>query len=215
MFKASIAQFLVKNQSEVFGNIVQAFHGIDQTTTNDAWIGEIDIMQQVLQPWRNEDAYIFFEYDIPRLGKRIDVVLLIKGVVFCLEFKVGKREALQSDMEQVLDYALDLKNFHLYSNDRPIAPILVPTEYERTTLDIQPSVYDDEIFNPLISGQKHLQNTIMRVLEVGAKEYDRTMWGDNWLISPYSPTPTIIEAARTLYENHTDEDITRHEADKV
>lgn len=215
MFKASIAQFLVKNQSEVFGNIVQAFHGIDQTTTNDAWIGEIDIMQQVLQPWRNEDAYIFFEYDIPRLGKRIDVVLLIKGVVFCLEFKVGKREALQSDMEQVLDYALDLKNFHLYSNDRPIAPILVPTEYERTTLDIQPSVYDDEIFNPLISGQKHLQNTIMRVLEVGAKEYDRTMWGDNWLISPYSPTPTIIEAARTLYENHSVEDITRHEADKV
>ena len=215
MFKASIAQFLVKNRSEVFGNIVQAFHGIDQTTTNDAWIGEIDIMQQVLQPWRNEDAYIFFEYDIPRLGKRIDGVLLIKGVVFCLEFKVGKRESLQRDMEQVLDYALDLKNFHLYSNDRPIAPILVPTEYERTTLDIQPSVYDDEIFNPLISGQKHLQNTIMRVLEVGAKEYDRTKWGDNWLISPYSPTPTIIEASRTLYENHSVEDITRHEADKV
>lgn len=215
LYKKTVSDFLQMNPIEVFGNIVQSFHGVDQTTTNEAWMGEIEIMQKVLAPWKDEDAYIFFEYDIPRLGKRVDIVLLIKGVVFCLEFKVGKREAMQADMEQVLDYALDLKNFHLYCADRPIAPILVPTEYEKKTVTIQPSAYDDEIYNPLIAGRDNLQQVIEKVLAAGAKEYDHERWGWQWLISPYSPTPTIIEAARTLYENHSVEDITRHEADKV
>ena len=215
LYKASIARFLCSNPNEVFGLISKSYHGIEQTTTNEAWVGEIEILQEVLTPWRNDDAYIFFEYDIPRLGKRVDVVLLIRGVVFCLEFKVGQREALQADMEQVLDYALDLKNFHLYSADRPIAPILVPTEYRTSSIVVQPSAYDDAIFNPLIAGRYCLQSMIERVLEVGATEYAQEKWGFNWLISPYSPTPTIIEAARTLYENHSVEDITRHEADKV
>ncbi|MBO5155926.1 MAG: DUF2075 domain-containing protein [Prevotella sp.] len=215
LFQANIKQFLRISPTEVFGNIVQSFHGIDQTTTNEAWMGEIEIMQKVLQPWSNDNSYIFFEYEIPRLGKRVDVVLLINGVVFCLEFKVGKHYALQADMEQVLDYALDLKNFHSYSADRPIAPILVPTEYKNATSNIQPSIYDDSIFNPLIAGEQHLQQVIKQVLVVSAKEYDNQKWGFNWLISPYSPTPTIIEAARALYENHSVEDITRHEADKV
>ena len=71
-------------------------------------------MQEVLQPWKDEPGHIIFEYDIPRLGKRIDVVLLLRGIIFCLEFKVGQKDALQADVEQVLDYALDLKNFHLH-----------------------------------------------------------------------------------------------------
>ena len=215
LYRAKLSQFLDTNATEVFGHIVKSFHGIDQTTTNEAWTGEIEILQNVLLPWRNDDAYVFFEYDIPRLGKRIDVVLLLRGIVFCLEFKVGQRDALQADVEQVLDYALDLKNFHLYSEDRPIAPILVPTEYNSSTVVVQPSVYDDAIFNPLISGKNLLQRVISQVLEVGSTDYDPEKWGTNWLIGPYSPTPTIVEAARTLYENHSVEDITRHEADKV
>lgn len=215
LFKATIGDFLSMDPTLVFGNIVRAFHGNDPTTTNEAWEGEIVIMQQVLQPWRDDDAYVFFEYDIPRLGKRVDVILLLKGMIFCLEFKVGKKDALQSDMEQVLDYALDLKNFHLYSADKPIVPILVPTNYKNGLIDIKPSAYDDEIFNPLIVGELNLRQAIAKALEVGGKDYEPTTWGFNWLISPYTPTPTIVEAARTLYENHSVEDITRHEADKV
>ena len=215
MYKATIAQFLDADPTAVFGQIVQSYHGIDQTTTNEAWLGEIEVLRGALQPWRHDDAYIFFEYDIPRLGKRVDVVLLLCGVVFCLEFKVGQCDALQADVEQVLDYALDLKNFHLFSADRPIAPILVPTEYQRSTTLVQPSTYDDAIFNPLIAGKRGLQALIYRVLDVGASSYHPQHWGYNWLISPYSPTPTIIEAARTLYENHSVEEITRHEADKA
>ena len=53
-------------------------------------------MQEVLQPWADEAGEIVFEYDIPRLGKRIDVVLLLRGIIFCLEFKVGQKDALQA-----------------------------------------------------------------------------------------------------------------------
>ena len=215
LFKARVIDFLMMNPTEVFGHIVRSFHGVDQTTTNEAWEGEISIMQRVLKPWKDENAYVFFEYDIPRLGKRVDVVLLIRGIVFCLEFKVGKKEALQADMEQVLDYALDLKNFHLYSADKPIVPVLVPTKYENSIIDIKPSAYDDEVYNPLIAGEDALQEVINKVVDVAQTEIHEDSWGDNWLISPYAPTPTIIEAARTLYENHSVEDITRHEADKV
>lgn len=185
------------------------------TTTNEAWADEIHIVQETLQPWKDEDGQVIFEYDIPRLGKRIDVVLLLRGLIFCLEFKVGEREMLQSNIEQVLDYALDLKNFHLLSQNRTIVPILIPTRFRSSSNEFRPSVYDDSIYNPLVTGANGLQQLIADVLaHAGATAPDPSL-GADWIISPYSPTPTIIEAAKRLYENHSVEDITRHEADKV
>ncbi|MBP5693016.1 MAG: DUF2075 domain-containing protein [Bacteroidales bacterium] len=215
MYDASFSEFLASSKAEVLGHIVMSYHGVDQTTTNEAWEGEIELLQEVLTQWNDENAHIIFEYSIPRLGKRIDVVLLLRGIIFCLEFKVGQKDALQEDVEQVLDYALDLKNFHLFSANRPIAPILIPTRYSNTTTSIKSSPYDDGIFNPFITGASGLKIVIEKIIEVAGTSYDSNEWGRKWIISPYSPTPTIIEAARTLFENHSVEDITRHEADKV
>ncbi len=214
LYAAMFSEFLSKEPLAVLGTLHNNYHGDALTTTDEAWMGEIELMQQVLEPWREEQGQIIFEYDIPRLGKRIDVVLLLRGMIFCLEFKVGKKEEFQAGIEQVMDYALDLKNFHLFSHDKKIVPILIPTKYKEYTTVFQPSVYNDDIYNPMITGEEHLQELISKVLEhAGAKREDGGI--DNWLISPYAPTPTIIEAARTLYENHSVEDITRHEADKV
>ena len=214
LYAAMFSEFLSKEPLAVLGTLHNNYHGDALTTTDEAWMGEIELMQQVLEPWREELGQIVFEYDIPRLGKRIDVVLLLRGMIFCLEFKVGKKEEFQAGIEQVMDYALDLKNFHLFSHDKKIVPILIPTKYKEYTTVFQPSVYNDDIYNPMITGEEHLQELISKVLEhAGAKREDGGI--DNWLISPYAPTPTIIEAARTLYENHSVEDITRHEADKV
>ena len=213
LYNASFKKFLSSDKMEVLGILHDNFHGEALSTTNEAWKGEIELLQDVLLPWADETGEIVFEYDIPRLGKRIDVVLLLRGIIFCLEFKVGQKDALQSDVEQVMDYALDLKNFHRFSHDRTIVPILIPTNYQRSSTEFFPSVYDDAIYNPLIVGANQLQNLLIRVLEhSGATEAGAI---DNWIISPYTPTPTIIEAARTLYESHSVEDITRHEADEV
>ena len=214
LFIASIKEFLEQENMSVLGSLNNNYHGVVQTTTIEAWLGEIEILKEVLEPWTDEDAQVIFEYEIPRLGKRIDVVLLIRGIIFCLEFKVGKQDDYQADIEQLMDYALDLKNFHQFSHDRIIVPILIPTRHRSYTTVFQPSVYDDEIYNPMITGEEHLQELICNVLKHAGTSPD-TPTIDNWIISPYTPTPTIVEAARSLYENHSVEDITRHEADKV
>lgn len=215
LYDAPLSVFLDADNVAVFGQMARGYHGELLTTSSEAWDREIEVLQQALSPWKEEIAHIAFEYDIPRLGKRIDVVLMLRGVIFCLEFKVEKAEALQADVEQVLDYALDLKNFHLLSRDRLIVPVLIPTAYRRATNVLQTSIYDDRIYNPLITGAAGLETLVRQVLEREQATPDATDWGEEWLISPYQPTPTIVEAARTLYENHTVEDITRHEADKV
>ncbi len=204
--------FLEEDKDAIFGKICDRYHGDALTTTRNAWMGEIEILQRALINWRYAGARIVFEYDIPRLGKRIDVVLLLKGIVFCLEFKVGESRVLESDVDQVLDYALDLKNFHKFSEDRVIVPILIATKYPSASSIIQPSAYDDRVVNPLVTGMDGIPTLIESVL----REYPyETSINRDWIISPYAPTPTIIEAARTLYESHSVEDITRHEADKA
>ena len=214
LYSATFKDFINQDVATILGTLHNNYHGQTLTTTNDAWKGEIEIMQQVLLPWEEDiNAQIIFEYDIPRLGKRIDVVLLLHGLIFCLEFKVGKSREYQADIEQVMDYALDLKNFHKYSHDRIIVPILIPTRHQNYTTNFQPSIYNNQIYNPMVSGQEHLEELINNVL-INANAKKSQLIKD-WIISPYTPTPTIIEAARTLYENHSVQDITRHEADNV
>lgn len=213
LYNSDFKSFIEADPYHVLGCIIDAYHGNVQTSSEEAWVGEINLLQNVLLAWKEEEAEIIFEYDIPRLGKRIDVVLLLRGLIFCLEFKVGQKDVLQSDVEQVMDYALDLKNFHLYSHDRIIIPILIPTKHASSSGSFMPSVYNDSIFNPLITGEGGLKKIIQDVLYYTDANIPGTI--KDWIISPYTPTPTIIEAARSLYENHSVEDITRHEADKV
>lgn len=212
LYVDDIDKFLIKDGTSIFGILCNQYHGDALTSTRDAWKCEIEVLKKALQPWSGSDGQIIFEYDIPRLGKRIDVVLLLEGIIFCLEFKVGESSIHEADIDQVLDYALDLKNFHMYSQDRLIVPILIATRYGKHSTLIQGSVYDDRVVNPLVTGEKWIADIICDVLRVFPEEHPIDK---RWVISPYSPTPTIIEAARTLYESHSVEDITRHEADKV
>ena len=211
LYNSSIEKFCHADMNSVLGVLCDNYHGAALTTTIEAWKGEISIMKDVLSKMRVKDGQIIFEYDIPRLGKRVDVVLLMEGIVFCLEFKVGESRILEADVDRVLDYALDLKNFHKFSQPHLIVPILIATNYRDTSTDIRMSVYDDRVVNPLVTGKTGVTKLIAEVLK---RFPDEASVDPNWIISPYAPTPTIIEAAKTLYENHTVENITRHEADK-
>ena len=212
LYDSNFEEFFSLKASVIFGELCEKYHGEALTTTREAWIEEISIMKNVISQYCDKEGKIIFEYDIPRLGKRIDVVLLLEGIIFCLEFKVCQSKVLESDIDQVLDYALDLKNFHKFSQDNVIVPILVATEYNSASTNIQMSVYDDRVVNPLVTGKYGITSLIDVVLKRFPNE---EVVNPNWVISPYAPTPTIIEAAKTLYENHSVENITRHEADKV
>lgn len=212
LYSNNLTKFFAADENSIFGILCDQYHGDALTTTREAWWGEISILKKVLAPYQNEDGQIIFEYDIPRLGKRIDAVLLLCGIVFCLEFKVGETKLLEADVDQVLDYALDLKYFHKFSEDRIIVPVLIATKYTKSSTEIQMSAYNDNVVNPLVTGETGLA----RIIDAVLKQYTgQTPVDSNWIKSPYAPTPTIIEAARTLYENHSVEDITRHEADDV
>ncbi len=212
LYSNTISGFLAEPEAFVLGLLCDHYHGDAKTTTREAWKGEIEILQKGLSKLPDRDGRIIFEYDIPRLGKRIDVVLLYRGIIFCLEFKVGEADILEADVDQVLDYALDLKNFHKFSQDKVIVPVLVATRYPRASESVKMSVYDDQVVNPLVTGETGLISLIEAVVRRFPNE---TPVDPDWIISPYAPTPTIIEAARSLYENHSVENITRHEADKV
>lgn len=129
LYYSRFDKFIDSDDNLIFGTLCEKYHGVALTTTREAWAAEVPIMKKALSPYKCENGQIIFEYDIPRLGKRIDVVLLLRGIVFCLEFKVRESKILEADIDQVLDYALVLRNFHKFSQDRIIVPILIATNY--------------------------------------------------------------------------------------
>lgn len=211
-YRSELSIFVQDSADDIFGKIARNDEGDSVAEQKYAWSEEIEIMQQVLLPWKDENGEIIFEYSIPRLGKRIDVVVLLRGIVFAIEFKAGEDVYLRADMEQVMDYALDLKNFHLGSHHRTIVPILVATEAKKSSHELRFSVYDDQIYNPLLTNADNLGRLIGEVLEREQAQPSSIDEFADWAISRYSPTPTIIEAASALYQSHSVEDITRHEA---
>ena len=212
LFESDFETFLKSDTDAILGKLNNNYHGNLLTTTRDSWKEEVEVMKNTLSNFQNEEGTIIFEYDIPRLPKRIDVVLLFKGIIFCIEFKTGKEKDennLEVYIDQVLDYALDLKNFHKYSQNSVIVPILV-VNANTVFPDIDQTLYDDKVVSPLITRGIELYKIINKMLK---KFPNENKINSDWSISPYTPTPTIIEAARKLYENHTVEDIKKHEAE--
>ena len=211
-YDAPIKGFLDQSVEEILG-VLSKDNTFDLALEQrDAWLKEIGVMKNVLRKL-DVQGHIIFEYTIPRLGKRIDVALLINGTVFCLEFKAGEDSFNANDKEQVWDYALDLKNFHEESANMTIVPILVATEAESIDNELVFSYYDDKVYEPLFANAKTLLPLIQNVIEKVPS--GGTINSQDWIYSRYSPTPTIIQAASALYMNHSVEDITKHEADKA
>jgi hypothetical protein len=210
-YSDTIDGFLNKSSDQILGVLATAHAFTLDPTQRDAWIEQILILRKVLPDYHAKGT-IFFEYSIPRLGKRIDAVLLIGGVVFVLEFKVGEREFHSHAIDQVWDYALDLKNFHETSHDCPVAPVLIATAATDALVSIAVTAADDRLIVPICSSSSLLGEVIRATLEfVDAPPIDAGLWG----AGRYCPTPTIIEAATALYAGHDVADISRSDASAI
>lgn len=205
-YSDSIENFINSSSEEILGKIVLNSQN-DEFTQKEAWIYEIDELKKILL---GINGMIFFEYAIPRMGKRIDILLIIKGVLFIIEFKVNEKIHNIGAIEQVWDYALDLKNFHETSHNALIAPILVSTHAKSITFTI--SSHIDKVIEPIKTNIDTLQSVISELLLYAKDEPDIPV---NWFTGRYAPTPTIIEAAMALYNNHNVDDITRSDADAI
>lgn len=205
-YKESVRVFLQESEDAILGKLAKE-NGFDLTPDQrNAWSAEIILLKSVLADCQSGE--ILFEYSIPRLGKRIDVVLLLKGIVFVLEFKAGAEEFLRQDVEQVWDYALDLKNFHEASESLTIAPVLIATHAKNSAKHNTFSYYNDRVFNPIMCNAAELSATISTICAKHHTDVDLSSWS----ASRYRPTPTIIQAASALFLNHSVDDIVKTEA---
>lgn len=205
-YSDSISNFLEASSAEIIGQLTQNSEFPVDITQRDAWMGQISILKPLLS---GLNGTIFFEYNIPRMGRRIDTVLIIKNVIFVLEFKVGEKEFNQAAVDQVWDYALDLKNFHETSHKHLIAPILVATESKKSFSVIEETPHNDNLLYPIKTNSDNLNDIIQQILAYTDGE---DINAANWSNGRYSPTPTIIEAAMSMYSEHGVQDIYRSDA---
>ena len=156
-----ISSFCSSTPQEILGELVENSEFSVELTQKDAWLRQISILKSILNDY---EGAIFFEYSIPRMGRRIDVVVLIENVIFVLEFKVGESEFLTNNLDQVWDYALDLKNFHETSHKHLVAPILIATEGKNIFLHISTTPHNDNLLFPIKTNATLLKETINGVL---------------------------------------------------
>lgn len=203
-----IDQFLLKTRNEILGQITSLNQFDSNRNTNQSWERQIDILKDNLQGLNGE---LFFEFSIPRMGKRVDCILIINSIVFVVEFKVGEKEYLSANYDQVWDYALDLKNFHKPSHTALLVPILVATEAKDIEFQFIETSHEDNLIKPLKANKKNLSGILQYCIDIHKE--NELIKGDEFVRGIYSPTPTIIEAAVTLYKNHSVNEITRSDAD--
>ena len=201
----TIERFLSSENDGILGQLLINDEFETTDLQKNAWRKEIEILKEQLCSFK--DGEIAFEFTIPRIGHRIDVVCIVNGIIFLLEFKAEDRDYKKSTDDQVMDYALDLKYFHEGSNERHIVPISVSPEAPEEERSL--CFMDDRIANVLHCNKNTIGKTVSRVLEV---THDSELRMDDWINSRYSPTPTIIEAAQAMYRNHSVQDISRNDA---
>ena len=204
-YTSSVPEFCKQNSEQVLGQMTRE-HSFDLTAfQRDAWIAQTEILKDVLHEY---DGNIYLEYSIPRMGRRIDAVVIIESVIFVIEFKIGAKAYESADLDQVMDYSLDLHNFHEGSHHATIAPILVATKAATVSFQFS-ALPEDLLFSPICCNTDTLPKAIKRVLALQAK---KAINGSEWENSGYKPTPTIIEATLALYNGHSVIDISRSDA---
>lgn len=174
----------------------------------EAWLVQIALLKEQLTGF---NGFLLLEFNIPRMGRRIDVVVISGPAVFVIEFKVGSADFDRAAIDQVWDYALDVKNFHEASHDVSIVPILVATA-AKSSRQFKLSFAVDKVAQPICIHPDALRLTLDRLLrEITGGLIDT----QRWVAASYRPTPTIVEAARALYAKHSVEAITRNDAGAV
>jgi hypothetical protein len=210
-YSDTVEGFLDSASDAVLGQLARGGSFSIDPTQRDAWLEQIDVLRSALSPYR-DCGKIYFEFDVPRMGRRIDVVAIIRHVVFVIEFKVGERHFTAGAVDQVLDYALDLKNFHLTTHDKPVCPIVVATRAKPVAFQVGTTAHNDSILVPLRVAPSDLSLAISQALEFcDGPAIDPFQWEQGH----YSPTPTIIEAALALYGGHQVSDISRSDAGAI
>jgi len=189
-YSSPISRFCSTNAAEILGQLTEKHGFALEIQQRIAWQEQIRLLQRSLRDLK--EGAIYFEFSIPRMGKRADVVLIISGIIFVVEFKVGASDYDRAAINQVHDYALDLKNFHKGSHSTYIIPILIATNSTSRKL---PSLElaNDLVATPICLTPDELMEFISSTLqELPHAKIDP----DKWSQSGYHPTPPLLRLRR-------------------
>jgi hypothetical protein len=208
-YRAKVNQFLVSQEDEILGQLTNQyrFRQLEQQQIN-AWLRQIRELKQTLTGF--QEATLLLEFEIPRIGKRVDAILLLNGSILVLEYKVGAKTYDATSIDQAYDYALDLKNFHKASHHLTIVPVLIATDAPSKSPTLKIGV--DGITSPLLANSDNLL-TVLNLLSTTLPKVG--LDADAWINSTYHPTPSIVEAAQALYKGHKVEEISRSDAGAI
>jgi hypothetical protein len=206
-YQNSICEFIKDDNNRILGQLVISHEFKLEEQQRNSWETQIILLKEWLH---NITGTLVIEYNIPRMGRRIDCVVLCESVIFALEFKVGSSTYEQYAIDQVVDYALDLKNFHEQSHSRPIVPVLICTKAKDMGAVVE--FYQDLVGKPVLTNGQALGSIIRSAIDMQKGD---NIEADPWLNSIYKPTPTIIEAAQALYGGHSVTDISRSDAGAI
>jgi hypothetical protein len=203
-YSALIQDFIIRNEEDILGRLAASNQFELKPTQRDAWLAQVAIVKKSLE---GLFGVVAFEFAVPRMGSRIDVVLVVDAVVFVLEFKVGSDTFDHSAIDQAYDYGLDLHYFHEPSHNATLVPIVIATQAVAQRLPVFKSGL--KLQEPARAAPAQLRQVIDEALrEIPGDTVDP----DVWLQGSYSPTPTIVEAAKALYRGHSVEEISRNDA---
>ena len=167
-----------------------------------AWKAELPLLRDALRHVPDSDAWrVLLEFDIPRLGGRLDAVLLSPHAIFAIEFKIGATRVDNAARAQLHGYALDLQDFHGGSRNRSILPILVATASSSGAVALPlfvggaAAVMETNAadFAELLQQLGRLAATVAATLPVAVAD---------WEAAPYAPVLNVIQAACRLYARH-------------
>jgi hypothetical protein len=205
-YSAVVAEFLRADSDAIYGALSRHHMHNQELAQKSAWLEQIAILKTGLAAV--PDAWIAFEFSIPRMGKRADAIVILAGIVFVIEFKVRADVFTSAAIEQVTDYALDLKNFHVGSHTTIIIPVVIATD--AAPKPVQLNLWPDDVAEPILSNGTDLGQFLLATVRRFARQPLLSPAG--WIASGYKPTPTIIEAAQALYRSHRVQEITRSDA---
>ena len=206
---SSVRKFLESSDEDVLARLLIGSTFSVLESQRDAWRAQLPILRRALH---GIEGRIYLEFEIPRMGKRVDTILLVDGALFALEFKVGAKEVLRADWDQAYDYALDLKYFHEGSHNLPVIPILIATDAKSRPCTLIRHERIPDLYATVCSNRDDLGEILRTALShVRRNVVDPEAWES----SRYCPTPTIIDAARALYAGHDVADISRSDAGAI
>lgn len=205
-YASTIADFLIEDDNEILGKLAAANEYSLLKTQRDAWVHQIPILKENLN---GLSGHLCLEYTIPRMGRRIDAVVIVGAILFIIEFKIGQSEVNRADLDQVCDYGLDLKNFHEPSHICYLVPILIPSNLKVNVRQDTPELNTEGLSHPQVCAPHNLRDLMNKILQMAK---GKAIDAHQWLIGRYSPTPTIVEAARALYRGHSVAEISRSDS---